>query len=121
MTEGEKVEKLFRRRESVVLAGCLKLMKLYPLDFFVWRNNTGGARKGADRWVTFSVSGAPDIIGVTKTGAFIGVETKRPGGRMRESQRDFHARAIHMNCIMFVATSAEELHRKLLDAKLIRA
>lgn len=59
---------------------------------FAWRNNSTGVfdrEKGFFR--TAPKRGAPDIIVIDHrhNGRFIGIEVKRPGGKMSEEQENF--------------------------------
>jgi hypothetical protein len=77
--------------ESVVLAGCLQLLKLAGV--FCWRANTGGAYMdggGRRRFVRFGPVGCADILAaLPPAGKLLAVECKRPGGKATPSQRAF--------------------------------
>lgn len=64
------------------------LTYLKQMGFFVWRQNSGGRGK-----VRFGIRGIPDIIGMTSTGQFLGVEVKRPGKDLSDEQIDFMIKA----------------------------
>lgn len=65
------------------------LMRLQP-GVMYWRNNTG-AVKVDDRFIRFSLPGAPDILGCANGRAF-GVECKSSTGRQSATQQQWQKR-----------------------------
>jgi hypothetical protein len=61
----------------------------------------------------FSVKGVPDIIGILPSGVILGIEVKRPGGKVRPDQVEFIERINRSNGVAFVASSVEEVVMKL--------
>lgn len=94
--------------ESLVVSSCIKW--LWNHGCFIWRNNTGGFRDKTGRMVKYGAVGSPDIIGMTPTGRFIGVECKSPtGGGLTEHQERFRERVIEHDGIYIVARSVNDL------------
>lgn len=69
-------------READVLVGCIQLLRLRGI--FHFRNNTGATKIGG-RYVRFGAPGSPDIVACVN-GQFVGIEVKRPGGKLSEAQ-----------------------------------
>lgn len=69
-------------REKDVLAACLNLLRIRGV--FHLRNNTGATKIGG-RYIRFGSPGSPDIIACVK-GRFVGIEVKRPGGKLSDAQ-----------------------------------
>lgn len=77
--------------EAMIVKACLA--SLAAAGLFFYRNNTGAFRgeyKGKRRFVRFGTPGAPDIVVVHK-GRYVGIEAKRPGGKLSDDQRRFGA------------------------------
>lgn len=91
--------------EARLLSECLAY--LHAKGVFCWRNNSGGTKING-RFMRFGMAGSPDIIGIVN-GRFFAVETKAPGGKLSDSQREWHARAAVAGCVVFVVRSIEEL------------
>jgi hypothetical protein len=75
--------------EADVLAQCLALLKVRGV--FAWRASTHGVRRcdaaGREFWAHHGLKGCPDIVGVlAPAGRLLGVECKRPGGRLTKEQ-----------------------------------
>lgn len=84
---------------------------------FHYRNNTGAfVRPGTSSFYRFGVPGAPDIVCVI-SGLFVGIEVKRPGGRLSPLQEDFGKRLTKAGGIYIVATSIEDVEQGI--AKII--
>ena len=61
---------------------------LRTIGFFVWRNNSGRIfteSKGKKRMIVMGQAGLPDLFAIKK-GKFIGLEVKRPGGKVTDLQ-----------------------------------
>lgn len=77
----------------------------------VWRNQSGQVRvaRGVMR---LAPEGSPDIVGFTRHGRFVGIETKAPKARTskdrRESQEGWRALIRAAGGIALVVTSAQE-------------
>jgi len=79
-------------RESQVLSGALRFLTLHPYCAMVWRNNVGRSNMGTaehPRWVSFGIAGSSDLLGITRSGQFIAVETKALGKKPTPAQADF--------------------------------
>jgi len=80
--------------------------------YFFWRQNTAALfREG--RYFSMpkhSLRGVPDII-LIKNGRFIGIEVKRPGGKLSDHQIDFQRMCIKNGAEYIIATSVEDVIR----------
>lgn len=84
--------------------------------FFFWRSNNvpvfAMSNDGVRRFRSLpkhTPRGLPDIMVVTKTGKFIGVEVKRPGSKLRPEQAEFGAKLVMNNAEFYVVHSVAEL------------
>lgn len=74
-----------------------------------WRNNSGKV-KTANRYIQLAPKGSPDIIGIHKdTGAFIGLEVKKPGKKPTEEQMRFREEIAGRGGIAGVVCSLEDV------------
>jgi hypothetical protein len=93
-------------KESDIVKDCLDLLTLRHI--FHYRNNTGAVNVADSRFIRFGAVGSPDIICVID-GRFIGIEVKRPHGRVSSAQREWHKQCAMAGGIVAVVHSAEEL------------
>ena len=93
------------QKETDIQADALNYLERRGV--YCWRNNTGARGR-----VKYGKVGSPDIIGIMPNGRFIGVELKKPKGRLSDKQRRFHKDALRNNATIIVARSVEELHTK---------
>ena len=100
-----KPKKRRKGPEARILSECLAY--LHAKGVFCWRNNSGGTKVNG-RFMRFGMAGSPDIIGIV-AGQFFAVEVKAPGGKLSDSQREWHARAERAGCRAYVVRSVEEL------------
>jgi hypothetical protein len=99
-------------RESDVLRACQRYLTTVR-RWFVWRNNTGGA-KIADRFVRFGAVGSADLLGVIPpAGRLLACECKQPGGKPTEKQQAWLAQARAAGAVVIVATGVEDLREQL--------
>lgn len=75
---------------------------------FVWRSNNVPVMKHRS---LNGIKGVTDIIGLTKTGVFIGVEIKNAETKDKQSafQFDFQVKVKSRNAYYFVVTKIEDL------------
>lgn len=62
-------------------------------------------RKGA----RLSQNGTPDILGILSDGTFLGIEVKKPGGKVSEDQKTFLKRSCELGAQTFVAYSLDDV------------
>ena len=78
---------------------------------FFWRQNTApvfDSTHGRFRAMpSFAIRGVPDIIAIIK-GRFVGIEVKRRGGKMSDSQEEFKARCQMAGGLYCLAHSIDE-------------
>ncbi|MBP3958368.1 VRR-NUC domain-containing protein [Gemmata sp. G18] len=94
---------------SVVVAWC------HHNRVFVWRNNTGGFKHPVTgKYIRFGFPGSPDLLGMTRSGRFLGIECKREGGRLEDSQKRFKEQCEASGGIYLVIRSIDDLeaHRE---------
>jgi hypothetical protein len=104
-------------KEAAVLSAILRALKVHPHVAWFARMNTGSGKlvraNGASQWIRFSFPGCPDIIGQLTDGRFLGIEVKRPSGRVSEDQQAFIAKATKNHGVAFVARSVDDVFRVL--------
>lgn len=94
--------------ENTVKSQCMQY--LWTNGCFVWVNNTGAYKpEKSNRYIRYGKKGSPDIIGVTPSGKFIGVECKRQGEKAKDHQLEFGEKITANNGIYIVAHSMDEL------------
>lgn len=79
---------------------------------FAWVNKTQGTFDPVRK--TFRknkklLKGVPDILGILPDGRFLGIEVKRPGGKVSPEQLDFIEKANGLGGVCFVAFSLEDV------------
>lgn len=88
---------------------CLEYLQ--KKGYFVWRDKQGttNSKKG----VMFPESrGCPDIIGLTKQGRLMGIEIKKPGGKLSIEQHSFLERIKESGGIAIIATCLQDVRDK---------
>ena len=97
---------------------CLKYLD--AVGIFAWRNNTQGIRGPNGRRCTNPAKGSPDILGILPTGTLLGIEVKKPGGKLSEDQIQWLAKAKANNATVLVVDNFEELVNYLSKIRLTR-
>jgi len=77
---------------------------LQAAGIFAWRNNSG--KRGG---VSYGLLGSPDIIGMTKSGRFFGIEVKSPTGTISDSQKHFKAQCVASGGLYILARSLDDV------------
>lgn len=98
---------VFKTRESAVKAACMGWLAQHKI--FIWRNNTGSYKTQTGHWVAYGFKGSPDIIGMTKTGRFLGIECKSDTGTLRPEQKAFRDATALNGGLYIVARSIDDL------------
>ena len=74
-----------------------------------WRNNTGAMKSEGGHFVHFGSPGSPDILGIMAPyGRLVGIEVKRPGGKVTRLQEDWQREAREYGALVGVVHSIEE-------------
>lgn len=77
--------------ERDIQLACCQYLELKR--HFFWRQNTTPTfdvtKKTFRSMPKYALKGVPDIVVIGKNGKFIGLEIKRPGGKLRDEQRLF--------------------------------
>lgn len=96
--------------ETKLIRDCIDWCRAQGL--FVWRNNTGTFQMG-NRYLKFSIVGAPDIIGLLPNGKFLGIECKIHPNKQNDAQKHFEANIVTNKGVYIVVYSVYELANKL--------
>ena len=102
--------------EKSVKSECLEYLHL--IGIYAWNNPTGAVKIGDNRFMSFGLKGAADIIGLLpKTGRFIAVECKSNKGRLSEAQEEFLDKIKSMGGVAVVARSFKDVETALIENK----
>ena len=98
----------FHVPESLIVNTCIRW--LWHHGCFVWRNNTGAWKpRGGKRPIRYGKPGSPDIIGITPSGRFIGVECKSGKNKINPLQMAFQTDVLLHKGIYITAYSVDDL------------
>lgn len=79
----------------------------------VWRNNSGkipiNNANGGRRLINLAPPGSPDVVGLTKTGQFIGVECKVGSNKPTELQKSFLGQISQRRGLSIIAYSLDDV------------
>ena len=75
----------------------------------LWRFNSGMAVMPGGNWVRFGFPGAPDLVGLTKTGKFLAVEAKTKNTKITAAQKNFAKLIQNMGGIHIFAYKVDDL------------
>lgn len=95
--------------ESEIQKACLDYLRL--LNIPRRKINTVGIKKADGSWIPSQSRGTADIIGVLRSGRFLAVEVKRPGGKLSKEQVEFLEEFDRGGAVCMVVTSVEELEK----------
>lgn len=104
---------VYKTPESAVKAACMGWLALNKV--FCWRNNTGSYKTSTGQYVAYGLKGSPDIIGMTQTGRFIGIECKSNTGSLSDDQKNFRDMVLRNDGIYIVARSIDALEERKAD------
>ena len=95
--------------ERDIQRAILQYLKLRKI--FAWRNQTTGIydQKRKTFRANQTMKGVPDILGILPGGRFLGIEVKRPGGKLSPEQEQFKIDAIGTGAFYVKATCIEDL------------
>lgn len=107
--------------EAMILSDVLACLKqLQALGKVCWyaRMNSGAGKlqygtAKASQFIRFGFPGCPDVLGQLPGGRVLGIEVKRPSGRLTADQAAFIERANHSGALMFVARSGGDVLDKI--------
>lgn len=80
--------------------------------YFVWRQNSGVITRGSHIY-SVGIKGQPDIIGMTKSGKFLGIEVKSSTGKLNPNQQAFKKNCISSGGIYITARSLVDVLKAL--------
>lgn len=91
---------------------CLARLQAMGKVSKYWRNNSGAYAVGegkARRFIKFGEKGSPDVIGYLPDGRFMGLEVKKPSGRVTPEQEEFIALAVNSGALCGVVRSVDDV------------
>mgnify|MGYP001564961686 CR=1 FL=1 len=87
---------------------------LFVKKHFFWRSNTIPVfDTKANRYrpmPKYSMTGIPDII-VIRDGIFVGIEVKRPGGKLSDSQKVFKEKCLESGAEYYIVSSIDDVEK----------
>lgn len=98
--------------EAAILDAIRRGLRIHPKVAWFERMNSGAHVAGegpTKRFIRFGFVGCPDIIGQLVDGRFLGIEVKRPSGRVSPHQAAFIQRAVEHGGVAFVARSVADV------------
>lgn len=75
---------------------------------FHYRNNSGAYKAEHGSFVRYGTPGSPDIVCVIR-GHYVGLEVKRPGGKLSPMQKQFAKELIDHGGYYFMVTSIDDV------------
>lgn len=79
-----------------------------------YKHQNAGIRKLDGSYIPTHTRGVSDIIGcLPKSGRFLAIEVKRPGGKATQEQQNFLDTINEAGGLAFVATSVEDVEHEL--------
>jgi hypothetical protein len=81
-----------------------------------WRVPVGGVRKAGGKRARSSMTGFPDICGLTPSGRMFVIEVKAAKGRLSSEQSDWLERLYNEGAHALVVRGLSELQRAFVDA-----
>lgn len=96
--------------ESAILNACYRWC--YARKVFVWRNNTGAYRSEHGTYIRYGYPGSADLLGMTPSGRFLAIETKRQDGTLNDNQFRFQADVERNGGLYIVARSVDDLEAR---------
>ena len=95
-----------KRTESAILSNCLHWLKANGV--YAWRNNTGASFiNGA--FIRYGYIGSADVLGLCKSGRFLSIECKSPGGKQSPAQVEFQEKVEENGGLYLLVTSVIQL------------
>jgi hypothetical protein len=110
-SDDERQLRMLPKAEMPKAEGELPIMKriistIQGMGIMCWRNHVGATNIGG-RWQRFGEVGSPDLFCVVK-GRLIGIEVKRPGGKLSPEQEQWGKRLELAGGLFIVAMSTDE-------------
>lgn len=96
--------------EADIQRACLEVLRLRGV--WAWRTNSGAVKVGK-RLIRLAPPGTPDILALLPGGRLLGVEVKRPGGKLRPTQEAWADAARMAGAAFLVVRDAADLDREL--------
>ena len=91
--------------ESEIESSILQYLRFNGVMCWKDRQYAKKPTKGSLR----SQNGTPDIIGILSDGKFLGIEVKKPGGKLSDEQKGFLERSYDLGAQTFVAYSLQDV------------
>lgn len=95
------------KNHNELLNRILVLLHSNQLGRF-WQNSTGALKTSTGHFQRYGLIGSPDIIGISNTGKFVGIEVKTNSGKQSKHQKNFEKMSKQLSAYYFVVRSEEE-------------
>ena len=105
----KRKQSTYKTSESSVKAACMGWLAHH--NIFVWRNNTGAIKTEGGYWLRFGLKGSADIIGMTRGGRFLAIETKSAIGELTDEQRDFRDAVMRNGGLFIISRGIDDLEK----------
>jgi hypothetical protein len=109
-------------KETDIQATIIKALEIHLSVVWCCRMNTGAGRLTygdgkVSRFIRFGSRGLPDIMGQLKDGRFLGIECKRPSGKVSPEQAAFIEKSAKYHGVAFVARDVQTVWEVLDSVK----
>jgi hypothetical protein len=109
-------------KETDIQASILQALSVHPSVAWAHRMNAGAGKLTypggkASRFIRFGFPGMPDIVGQLKDGRFLGIECKRPSGKVSPEQQAFIEKSAKYHGVAFVARDVQTVWKILNNVK----
>ena len=98
-----------KHTESAILTDCLHWLKANGV--YCWRNNTGASFINGTL-IRYGFIGSADILGLCKSGRFLAIECKSPGGSQSPAQEVFQGEVEKNGGLYLLVTSVVQLETR---------
>jgi hypothetical protein len=104
-------------KEQDIQKAILDYLRIKKFVVFKHHSTGSGIRDGKAFFFAYSEKGISDIIACSKTGRFIAIEVKKPGGKPSPEQLEFLERVNSNGGIGILAYSIDDVIGKVDDAR----
>ncbi len=92
--------------ESQIETRILNFLK--KAGVYCWRDRQD--RRGKPNFGRgYIKNGTPDIIGILSDGTFLGIEVKKPGGKVRKEQEEFLITALSKGAVSMIVDNEDDV------------
>lgn len=100
--------------EKIIQSQIMTLLTIK--GYFCWRQNSGAFQRD-NHFYVMTIKGAPDIIGITPSGQFFGIEVKTRLGKQNPNQIEFQRQCELNNGLYILARSVEDVVKGLFTSR----